>query len=114
MRLKLGILGLVLFGVIMVLEKQLNMPPTPEKTLLFLLLSLVPITLIPYLFVDELGEMKEPKTSAKVLTAILFLGLLGAVYNGNLNSSFILSWALLLFIIWLLTMGETSGKGVRR
>ena len=100
MRVKLGVLGLALFGIITVLWKQFNNPPTPGKTLLFLLLSLLPITLIPYLFVDKLEEMREPKTSAKVLTMILLLGLLSAAYNGNLNSNFILTWMLLLGVIW--------------
>jgi len=99
-RVKLGVLGLALFGIITVLWKQFNNPPTPAKTLLFLLLSLLPITLIPYLFVDNLEEMREPKTSARVLTLILLLGLVSAAYNGNLNSSFVLAWMLLLGVIW--------------
>ncbi len=114
MRLKLGVLGLALFGVVTILWKHFNTPPTSGRTLLFLLLSLLSITLIPYLFVDELGKMKEPKTSVKVLTAILLLGLLSAAYNGNLNSNFVLTWALLLGIVWLLTMDKTAGKGVGR
>lgn len=111
MRLKLGILGLLLFGVITVLWKQFNNPPTPGRTLIFLLLSLIPVTLLPYLFVDNLDEMKEPKTSAKVLTLILFLGLFSVVYDGNLNVNFIIQWILLLGIIWLLTVGKTPIKG---
>ncbi len=50
--------------------------------------------------------MREPKTSAKFLTLILFLGLLGAVYDGNLNINFMTQWALLLGILWLLTVGK--------
>ena len=113
MRLKFGVLGLALFGVVTILWKQFNTPSTSGRTLLFLLLSLLPITLIPYLFVDELGEMKNPKKLALVLTVVLILGLLSAAYNGNLNSNFVLTWALLLGIVWLLTVGKTSGKGGR-
>ncbi|WP_457752508.1 hypothetical protein [Thermococcus sp.] len=111
MRVKLGVLGLILFGVITVLWKQFNNPPTPGRTLIFLLLSLVPITLLPYLFVDNLEEMREPKTSANVLTLILFLGLFSAVYDGNLNVNFLTQWALLLGIIWLLTVRKRPIKG---
>jgi len=93
---KLGILGLLLFGVITVLWKHFNNPPTPGKTLLFLLLMLVPITLLPYLFVDKFSEAREPKNSIKVLALILFLGLLSAAYDGNLNLTFFVQWVLLL------------------
>jgi drug/metabolite transporter (DMT)-like permease len=111
MKVKLGILGLLLFGVITVLWKHFNNPPTPGKTLLFLLLMLVPITLLPYLFVDRFSEAREPENSIKVLALILFLGLLSAAYDGNLNLTFFVQWVLLLGILLVLGMRKRPIKG---
>ncbi|WP_457751234.1 hypothetical protein [Thermococcus sp.] len=55
--------------------------------------------------------MREPKTSANVLTLILFLGLFSAVYDGNLNINFLTQWALLLGILWLLTVRKREVRG---
>ncbi|WP_297509432.1 hypothetical protein [Thermococcus sp.] len=99
MRLAFGILGLVLYALLGVAGSYLNSPLW--RTVLFIL-SIIPVTLMTFLFVDNLNELKDAKKFASFVTLLIFLTLIGSLYHGTATKENLTELLLFGFFVWIL------------
>ena len=99
MRLALGILGLVLYALFEVAGSYLTSPLW--RAVLFVL-SLVPVTLMAFLFVDRLSELKDSKKFASFVTLLIVLTLMGSIYHGTASKETVAGLLLFALLVWAL------------
>ncbi|WP_297071263.1 hypothetical protein [Thermococcus sp.] len=100
MRLALGILGLVLYAVLEVAGSYLNSPLL--RAVLFVL-SIIPVTLMAFLFVDHLSELKDSKKFASFVTLLIILTIIGSLYHGTASKETVTGLLLFALFVWALT-----------
>ncbi|WP_297478811.1 hypothetical protein [Thermococcus sp.] len=99
MRLALGILGLVLYAVLEVAGSYLN---SPLWKVILLILSIIPVTLMAFLFVDHLSELKDSKKFASFVTFLIVLALVGSFYHGTASKENVTGLLLFTLFVWAL------------
>ncbi|WP_297476539.1 hypothetical protein [Thermococcus sp.] len=99
MRPALGILGLVLYAILEVAGSYLTSPLW--RAVLFIL-SIIPVTLMAFLFVDHLNELKDSKKFASFVTFLIFLTLIGSLYHGTASKENITGLLLFALFVWAL------------
>ncbi len=99
MRLARGILGLVLYAILEVAGSYLTSPLW--RAVLFVL-SLVPVTLMAFLFVDHFSELKDSKKFASFVTLLIVLALIGSFYHGTSTKENVTGLLLFAILVWAL------------
>ena len=99
MRPALGLLGLVLYVLFEVAGSYLTSPLW--RAVLFIL-SIVPVTLMAFLFVDHLGELKDSKKFASFVTFLIVLTIVGSIYHGTASKENITGLLLFTLFVWAL------------
>ena len=99
MRLALGVSGLVLYAILEVAGSYLT---TPLWRAVLFILSIVPVTLMAFLFVDHLGELKDSKKFASFVTFLIVLTIVGSIYHGTASKENITGLLLFTLFVWAL------------
>ena len=99
MRLPLGITGVLLYVLFYILQSHLNSPIL--RSILFIL-SIIPVTLMAFLFVDNLNELKDAKKFASFVTLLIIMTLIGSAYNRAASKETIVELVLFALFVWAL------------
>ena len=100
MRLLLGITGILLYVLFYILQFHLNSPIL--RDILFVL-SIIPVTLMAFLFVDDLSELKDAKKFASFVTLIVIMILIGSTYRKTASKEIILETVFFALFVWALS-----------
>ncbi len=101
----LGVAGLFLYALFEVAGSYLTNPLW--RAVLFVL-SLVPVTMMAFLFVDHLSEFKDSKKFASFVTLLIILTLIGSAYHGTASKENVTG--LLLFALFVWALVPLSGR----
>jgi len=101
MRRSLGIAGVVLYFLFGFLRYYLNNPLW--RGVLFML-SIIPVTLIAFLFVDTLKELKETKKFASFVTFLMVLVVIGSLCHRTASSTAIVGLVLFVVFAWVIAL----------
>ena len=108
MRAILGLLGLGLYLLLMTVT---NYSTNSLFQAVLFIAGVVPVTLMAFLFVDDLNELKEPKKFASFVTFLIVLVLIGSLYRGTASLKTILKLILFAVFVWLISF--VSQKRIR-
>jgi len=96
----LGVSGLVLYAILEVAGSYLT---TPLWRAVLFILSIVPVTLMAFLFVDHLGELKDSRKFASFVTLLIVLTIVGSIYHGTASKESVTGLLLFALLVWALT-----------
>lgn len=100
MRLLLGITGVLLYVLFYILQSNLNSPIL--RSILFIL-SIIPVTLMAFLFVDNINELKDVKKFASFVTLLIIMTFIGFAYQRTTSKETIVELVLFAIFAWALS-----------
>ena len=66
------------------------------------MLSIVPVTLMAFLFFDRLSELKDSKKFASFVTFLIILSIIGSIYHGIASKENLTGLLLFALFVWAL------------
>jgi len=99
MRAILGILGLGLYLLLLTIA---NYSTNSLLQAALFIAGVIPVTLMAFLFVDHLSQLKDSKKFASFITLLIVLTLIGSTCHGTASKGTVIGLLLFALFVWAL------------